>query len=404
MHIAIVGGGASGMVTAYLLHKQGHQVTVFEQQPRLGGHICTLNQNIQPNQRACDRVLEAGVLEFPDAFQQFGRLMQELDVPLEPVHLGSGLFFQKGRHFLSPIMIDKNRHGWQRWLEFLHLEGLYARSAGFWAKIQFSGRQDWSGQRLGDCLPSPSARDLWLKLLIMYSYSTAFDRLGEFPAELAISTLRDYVFVNWFRIPGGVYIYIQKILDRFTGKIFLDVKKLAIARHPDRVEISLPDDTLYSVDKIVFATPPDQILKLLTDPTDAEIKRFSAWKANYATTLIHTDTALYHPFRITAPCEFDFFQTDRSWGYNACLNQLCGVPTPPVYSLAFQLDQQIAPDRIIHRQFHHTPLYTVDAFRHRAEIIATNGENHTYYAGAYLGDGLHEGAITSAIAVADRIG
>ena len=31
MRIAIIGGGASGMVTAYLLDRQGHDVTVFEQ-------------------------------------------------------------------------------------------------------------------------------------------------------------------------------------------------------------------------------------------------------------------------------------------------------------------------------------------------------------------------------------
>jgi uncharacterized protein len=33
MKIAVIGGGVSGMVTAYLLDKQGHQVTVLERQP-----------------------------------------------------------------------------------------------------------------------------------------------------------------------------------------------------------------------------------------------------------------------------------------------------------------------------------------------------------------------------------
>jgi phytoene dehydrogenase-like protein len=42
MKIAVIGGGASGMVSAYLLDKQGHHVTVFERQPMLGGHIWTL--------------------------------------------------------------------------------------------------------------------------------------------------------------------------------------------------------------------------------------------------------------------------------------------------------------------------------------------------------------------------
>ncbi|WP_432812848.1 hypothetical protein [Pantanalinema sp. GBBB05] len=43
------------------------------------------------------------------------------------------------------------------------------------------------------------------------------------------------------------------------------------------------------------------------------------------------------------------------------------------------------------------------AFRYRDEIIATNGHNQTYYVGSYLGDGLHEGAVTSAMQVAQAI-
>jgi uncharacterized protein len=48
MKVAIVGGGASGMVTAYLLDQQGHEVTVFERQASLGGHIRTLNKMFSP--------------------------------------------------------------------------------------------------------------------------------------------------------------------------------------------------------------------------------------------------------------------------------------------------------------------------------------------------------------------
>uniref|UniRef100_UPI00286BE6E6 NAD(P)/FAD-dependent oxidoreductase n=1 Tax=Chamaesiphon sp. OTE_75_metabat_556 TaxID=2964692 RepID=UPI00286BE6E6 len=100
MKIAIIGGGASGMVTAYLLDKQGHQVTVFEREPMLGGHIRTLNQNVQPNHSDCDLVLENGVLEFPTSFDNFMDLMGELGVELELVNIGSALFMKNGNHYL----------------------------------------------------------------------------------------------------------------------------------------------------------------------------------------------------------------------------------------------------------------------------------------------------------------
>jgi predicted NAD/FAD-binding protein len=113
---------------------------------------------------------------------------------------------------------------------------------------------------------------------------------------------------------------------------------------------------------------------------------------------------MYERHHIQNQSEFDFFQTDTQWGYNSYLNQLCGISSPTHYFLSFELEELIAKDQIIHVQKHHTPLYTTEAFRYRDEVVAINGENHTYYAGAYLGDGLHEGAIASAYRVAELIG
>jgi uncharacterized protein len=403
MRIAVIGGGASGMVTAYLLDRQGHHVTVFEKRTALGGHIQTLNKNVRPNQSACSEVLENGVLEFPTVFYNFVALMQELEVELEPVNIGSALFFKDGHYFLSAAMIQKNFTGIQRIIEHLRLDTLYARSAGFWVTMQFSKNQDFYHRPMSDHLKRNNARNTWLKLLAMYSYSMPFESIDNFPAELAIPALRDYVFVNWLRVKGGVYSYIEKILTRFKGEICLDAEIASITRGLDAIAIQRCDGENQEFDKLVFATPPDQVLTLLSDPSEAEIKRFSAWEANCARTLLHTDTSMYARYGIQHLTEFDFFQTGRGWGYNAYLNQLCGISSPSKYSLAFQLDPLIAQERIIHIQTHHTPLYTVDSLRYRDEVIATNGENNTYHAGAYLGDGLHEGAISSALQVAKLI-
>jgi uncharacterized protein len=240
----------------------------------------------------------------------------------------------------------------------------------------------------------------------MYSYSIPFAQIDDCPAELVIPTLRDDIFVNWVRIKGGVYSYIQKILDRFQGEILLNIDIAAIIRHSVGVTIELADGKALEFDKVVFAIPPDRVLKLLADPHPDEIARFEAWQGNHIQTLLHTDASMYAPYRVQEGSEFDFFETDAQhgyWGYNARLNQLCGIDSPIQYSLSFNLENSIDPDRILHIQQHHTPLYTVAAFRHRQEIIATNGDYHTYHVGAYLGDGLHEGAITSAMRVATLI-
>ena len=194
-------------------------------------------------------------------------------------------------------------------------------------------------------------------------------------------------------------------MARFKREIELDVEIDRIFRSSDVVKIVRSTGEIQEFDKVVFATPPDQVMAILADPTEAETKRFSAWKANYATTTVHKDTTMYFNQGIRQPSEFDFFQTNTRWGYNGCLNQLCGISSSPQHHfLSFQLEELIAKDRIIHTQEHHTPLYTTESFRYRDEVVATNGENNTYHAGAYLGDGLHGGAINSAYQVAELIG
>jgi uncharacterized protein len=406
MKIAIIGGGASGMVTAYLLDKQGHQVTIFERESTLGGHIRTLNQNVQPNQSDCNLVLENGVLEFPTSFHNFINLMAELDVELEPVNIGSALFLKNGKHYLSRVAIDRNFTGIKKLLESWRMNLFYLQAASlliaakFWEAINFHNRS------LADTFQQPSLQHTWLKLFAMYSYSIPFAQIDDCPAELVIPTLRDDVFVDWVRIKGGVYSYIQKILDRFNGEVLLGVEIAAIHRTATGVSIGLATGKIQEFDRVVFATPPDMVLKLLADPHPQEIARFSAWQGNQIQTLLHTDADMYAPHQVQQGSEFDFFETDipnNNWGYNARLNQLCGIVSPIQYSLAFNLESLISSDRILHIQQHHTPLYTVAAFRDRQEIINTNGEHNTYHVGAYLGDGLHEGAITSAILVAELI-
>jgi uncharacterized protein len=405
MKIAVIGGGASGMVTAYLLDKNGYQVTVFENQPMLGGHIRTLNKNVATSPDNSGLLLEAGVLEFTLKFHNFLALMQELGVEMEPVDLGSALFFRDGSHVLSATTIRKNFTGIQKLLEYLRLDSIYAQSLGLQLQLRFANPQQLYDRPLSGYLQGKSARNDWLKLLTMYSYSMPFELIDDFPAELALPALRDYVMTEWVRVKGGVYSYIEKILERFRGQVILNAQITNVSRTFDGcVQIQLADSVPRLFDKVVFATPPDRVLQLLADPTDAEVKRFGAWKPNHATTIIHTDTSMYDRYGIKHLTEFDFFETNHDWGYNAYLNQLCGINSPQRYSLAFHLEDSIDPHKIIHTQHHETPLYTVEAFRYRDEVVRTNGENHTYYAGAYLSDGLHEGAITSAMRVAELIG
>jgi len=402
MKIAIIGGGASGMATAHLLQNRGHQITVYEKQSQLGGNIKTLNQNVINEQLNCDLHLECGVLEFPYEFRHFRALMHDLNIEIEPVQLGTALFLNNGNYILSSAMIRNNLRGMSKIKEYAKLAGLFFPTLKLLFKT-LANNDNLHPQSMQQFLQSESLQNTWLKLLGMYSYSIAFKLINNMPAALLIPSMRKYMFTNWYRIKGGTYSYIKKIVDGFDGDIIVNSDIFFVDRSDKAVNITFNNGSSKNFDKIVFATTPEQVLKLLSDPSKAEIKRFGSWKVNRATTTLHTDATIYDRYSIEHSSEFDFFQVDGGWGYNCTLNQLCDIHSNTPHYLAFNLDSLIAKDHIIHQQEHQTPLYTVDAIEYRDEVIDTNGENNTYHVGAYLFDGLHEGAITSAMNVAQLI-
>ncbi len=410
MKIAIIGGGAAGMTLAYLL-RETHAVTVLEKQLILGGNIRTLNKNVTGVDLDPNLVIDNGVIEFlKNHNPRFNSLMADLGVALEYVQEVSTQFFLEGDQFwCAPGAFgDGDSHILTRISGTLKLLPLLKDYLPLRWRFRAANRAAFKDQPVtaffGDGITFR-----WLKMLMMYSYSIPYPQIDQLPAELAASIVQSAgLGTRWNRVVGGVYTYIEKILARFSGEAHCNVDIASITRSAAGVAITLRSGETQHYDRVVFATPPDQVLKLLADPTDSERRRFRAWKGSQATTLIHTDTSLYQPYGTDIYTEFDVFEKDggRDAGYNAYLNRLCGVPKnhAAAYYLAYNLTERINPDKIIHAQQHHTPLYTVEAFKYREEIKAANGENHTYHAGAYLDNGLHEGAIVSAVAASRLLG
>jgi predicted NAD/FAD-binding protein len=351
-------------------------------------------------------ILDNGVIEFQrENFTNFHTLMQALNVPLEQGRTSSELFLANGQCFKSGAGIVH------------HCKGIRERVKEIWKVLPILGgyirfllnTRRIKPEELYD-LPMSAylgqdIHSIWLKMLLMYAYSMPYHRIDHFPAEIAIPLLRQSdMFTSWDRIVGGVYSYIEKILEQFSGKVICSANIKDITRHAGGVIVTLQSGETLNFDKVVLAVTPDQVLTLLADASADEQRRFGAWQSNEIETVIHTDVSFYKHFGVSYYSEFDVFQNDAQGdcGYNAYLNRLYGIDARryPHYSLAYNLAKQIDPNKIVHVQKHSTPLYTVEAVRYRQEVIATNGANHTYHAGAYLGNGLHEGAITSAYAVA----
>jgi len=406
MKIAIIGGGAAGLVCAHLLDEH-HEITLYERESVLGGHVRTLGCNVKAPP-SVPYPLDAGVIEFDRVlFPTVARLFARLGIETEAVPATTTFFPVQGPRSFAPGAIARSQlaarermFAWSRGLKnglarerFLRrtrlpLDSLYERS-------------------VGDVLDdSDFAR--WLALLTMYAYSTPYPEVREMSAALVVPMLRDFVKAhNWIRVVGGTYRYIAAINAALRGTVVTDARVRRVRRFEPGVEIDFADGSRRMFDAVVFAIPPGDVLPLLEDPSDGEGARFAHWRTRETETVIHEDLGPYARRETDFATEFDVFELgSQRGGYNALLNLLSGVPRHDNrrFGLAFGMDDEIDPSRILHRQRHRVPVYSQRALERREEIISSNGERATWFVGAWLGNGLHEGAVRSAADVAVRLG
>jgi predicted NAD/FAD-binding protein len=406
LKIAIIGAGSAGLVTAHLLDA-AHQVTILEKAPVLGGHVRTLNRNVD-----CDLgpglILDAGVIEFErHNFPILMRLFDSLGCVTRPVPGTTTFWTHDGVHHLSPG--SRKRAGGslrKRLRQLIDLLELRMQGARFQQRTALPGAT-LDTLTLGDLLTDKDA-DRWAALLATYAYSIPYERVRQMPAGLTIPMLRAFERAEgWVSLLGGSWDYLGRIVEHLSAVVHTDAHVARVARNKRGVTVHMASGETHPFDKIVFAAPPDQTLALLADPTEAERRRFGAWRANHIHTLVHHDRSVYSRRGLEVMTEFDVIETEPGkGGYNCYLNALCGVPENEerAFGLAFGIDAWIDPEKVILRQEHHTPDYTVESQRWHHEVLASNGENHTFHVGAWLGDGLQEGAVTSAVAVSKLLG
>lgn len=410
MRVAVIGGGASGLSAAWSLDPV-HDVTLFEREPILGGHVRTLGGNVRCPDLPAGVHVDAGVIEFDRTnFTAFHAFMDAVGVLYdEPEGAGStSLYTADGRALRTPYASHaEHSEVALRGVDFVRILPSMLRLRRFLREVAPLGDEDLAALPVGPLLGHGDF-SVWIRSLLMYAYSMPYDDVSSLSAAVAVPMLRDFLKPNrWTRIIGGASTYVERVASSLRGEIRVSARIQRIAREESAVRLVHEDGSEERFDAVVLALPPHRMLALLADPSETERGVLGAFEGGTATTVVHTDIGLYERRNVHQFNEFDLFELPGGkHGYNAYLNRLAGLKTsgPPHYSLAYGLESELDPTKIVHRQQHDVAFYSTDALKRRADLERINGERRTYYAGAFLGDGLHEGAIRSGFAVGAMLG
>ncbi len=86
------------------------------------------------------------------------------------------------------------------------------------------------------------------------------------------------------------------------------------------------------------------------------------------------------------------------------MNNLQPLDTITDYFVTVNPDQKPAKDKIINEHDFAHPVFDKKAIEAQAKVPSIQGNNNTYFCGAYLRFGFHEDGILSAVNVAEMLG
>lgn len=416
MRIAIIGAGIAGNAAAYALATgSSHQITVYEQDHRLGGHSATVDVNYDGTQIAVDTGFivynEANYENLTALFAELGVETQASDMSFAVSARGgrfewcgrttdtaNGLFAQR-RNLLSP--------GYLRMLiEVLRFNRVSVedRRAGRLGGLSLDHYVTLRGfsKRFRDDYLIPMGAAIW-------SMSPA--SMLAFPAESFIAFFENHHLLQWERpvwrtVVGGSRIYVEKMSRAYRDRVRLGAAVTAVSRSPAGVTVRDTTGSVERYDHVIIASHSDQALAMLEDPSPVEAAVLGAIGYRDNAVYLHRDASLM-PRRRRAWSAWNVMQNedpDADLCVTYWMNILQGIdPGKPLF---VTLNPPRAPreDLTFGRFSYAHPQYDAGALAAQKALPEIQGRNRTWFCGAWTSYGFHEDGLRSGLAVAEALG
>ncbi|MFD1341139.1 NAD(P)/FAD-dependent oxidoreductase [Litorisediminicola beolgyonensis] len=410
--IAVVGGGISGLGAAHYL-ADDHRVTLFEAEPRLGGHARTVMAG-----KTGDQPVDTGFIVFNYAnYPQLAKMFARLDVPVVPSDMSfsaslRGGEMEYGLKTLGALFAQKRNMLNPRFLGMVRDIFKFNAKAVDQARDRTQSLGDFlTAMRMGDWF-----RDYYLLPLSGAIWSTPVEKILDFPAWALIQFFENHALLHhsgqhqWHTVKGGSVQYVERLvadLARRGAVLHTHAPVDAIRRLPEGgVELKRRGGCWERFDDVILATHSDDSLALLADPSPQEARSLSGVRYQPNRIVLHADERMM-PRRRVCWSSWNYTE-DRVRAMNSIdltywMNCLQPIPEDDPMFVTLNSTRPIREELIYDEVTLRHPVYDLEALTAQEEMRALNGARNTWYCGAWMKNGFHEDGLSSALDVAEAI-
>ena len=405
--IAIIGGGGSGVVAAWALHKK-HDVSLFEAENHLGGHAYSHTLNLKEGEAHIDM----GVEYFNRKISpNFCALLKLLKIESFIAPLSFRTFFEKDDTFWSNVDTSGTLRA--------ELNEEFERFHSEMEDVMESDEELYKNISIGDFLKENKySQDFIHKALypLMTIYLGCNAPVEEYNLMyVAFSFHMNFLSLfssgYWLKVKGGISKYIEVIEEELKDKIHLNSRIEKVIPMENGVKIIRNgEESIF--DAVVFATHADITLHLLKDSSPIYERFLGKFEYADVKSYMHTDGELIHKddydeyFEFSMPDTFDLkTNKNQSGSLTRIYNNLIDYHKfeDPLL-VTFDPYQTINSSKIKAERAWKLPKLRPEDFQRRQNIQHIQGKNNCWFCGTDTSFTGHEGAIVSGLVIAEQLG
>lgn len=407
--IAVIGGGISGLSAAYYLSEH-HDVTVFEAAPNVGGHARTVLAG-----RNGDQPVDTGFIVFNYVtYPNLTRLFHELDVPVIKSEMSFGASINNGalEYGLSSLgaLVSQKRN--------LLRPQFYKM---IWDILRFGKHAEAAakdddktiGELVEELKLGKWFRDYYLMPMCGAIWSTPVEEVDQFPAKSLVQFFRNHALLagagqhQWWTVEGGSIEYVRRLEAALIArgcKLWVSRPVTSVTRSDTSVTLTTQGSAQESrdpedFDEVVFACHSDQARRILGDAaTDTEAQALEAVRYQANRAVLHRDPSQM-PIRKGCWCSWAYRSQAGQIGVTYWMNRLQNIPEDDPLFVTLNPTSEIAAEAIYDVADFDHPVFDKAALKAQETIAGIQGQNHTWFAGAWNRHGFHEDGIASALRI-----
>lgn len=409
--IAVIGAGIAGLSCSWLLADR-YNVTLFESADYFGGHSNTVDVTLEGITSPVDTgFLVHNDLTYPNLIQLFAHLgvavhatdmsfgvsIENPDVEWAGTNLDT--VFAQRSNMLRPKFLNMlrdivrfNRNAQQYLVQVRHSPCTLAQLL---EKEQF-------GQAMQDWYLLPMAAAIW---------SSTVQDILDFPAENFLAFCLNHRLLQienrpkWKTVLGGSREYVKAMLKKIPdARLNCPVQRVTRTAGSVTIDSALGAE---SFDAVIFACHAPTALQMLdASPSERDVLSSFRYQPNRA--VLHTDITLL-PRRKKVWSAWNYMAAsgqgaERPVAVSYLLNQLQPLPFKSPVIVTLNPHRLPDPAHVIQEFDYEHPVLDMRAAQSQKKMFSIQGNQNTWFCGAWAGYGFHEDGLRAALRVVRDFG